>query len=83
MTNKANCCNGNCNQGRDCPARKSIRWPLFCTRCGSLSHYAEECKVPAADQLHASTHERAALLQAFVVIVVALIIISYLEGVPV
>ena len=23
-----------------------IRWPLFCTRCGSRTHYAEDCKVP-------------------------------------
>mgnify|MGYP001582730305 CR=1 FL=1 len=23
-----------------------IRWPMLCTRCGSLKHYAEDCKVP-------------------------------------
>jgi len=39
---KATCCNGACRQGRDCP-RRLIRWPLFCTRCGSVTHYAEDC----------------------------------------
>jgi len=38
------CCNGNCNQGRTCPERKAVRWPMLCTRCGSTSHYAEDCK---------------------------------------
>ncbi len=39
----SDCCNGACKQGRDCPARRVIRWPLLCTRCGSRDHYAEDC----------------------------------------
>lgn len=27
---------------------RAVRWPLLCTRCGSLSHYAEDCtRIPA------------------------------------
>lgn len=59
-----------------------IRFPKVCTRCGSLSHYAEDCKVPAADPLAAATHERNALLQAFAVVILALVVIGYLERVP-
>ncbi len=22
---------------------RAVRWPLLCTRCGSLSHYVEDC----------------------------------------
>lgn len=91
------CCNGDCQQGRTCPAAKNytwpswIRWPVLCMRCGSLSHFAEDCtRMPAG--LGRSQHERDmaakvradrnAVLLAALAFVLALVVISYLERVP-
>lgn len=87
------CCSGDCQQGRTCPAAKKawIRWPVLCTRCGSLSHFAEDCtRMPAGlgmsqherDMLAQVRRDRNAVVLAAVAFVLALVVISYLERVP-
>lgn len=91
------CCNGDCNQGRACPVSTQakrprwIRWPVLCTRCGSLSHFAEDCtRMPAG--LGMSQHERdlvamvrrdrRAVLLLAAVLVLAMMIFDILERAP-
>jgi hypothetical protein len=77
------CCTGDCQQGRTCPARRSIRWPVLCTRCGSLSHFAEDCtRMPARmgvsqqerDLLDQVRRDRNAVILAALVFVLALVV---------
>lgn len=71
--------------------KRVIRWPLFCTRCGSLTHFAEDCtRIPAGlgmsqherDMLALVRRDRNAVLLAAVAFVLALVLITYLERVP-
>lgn len=64
---------------------------MLCTRCGSLSHFAEDCtRMPAGlgmsqherDMLALVRRDRNAVLLAAVALVLALVVISYLEQVP-
>lgn len=59
------------------------RFPLFCTRCGSRTHYAEDCtRMPARmgmsqnerDLLDHVRRDRNALLLAGLVFVLALVV---------
>jgi hypothetical protein len=63
--------------------RKWIRWPVLCTRCGSLSHFAEDCtRMPAGlgmsqqerDLVAMVRRDRNAVLLAAVVFVLALVV---------
>lgn len=71
--------------------RRWIRWPVLCTRCGSLTHFAEDCtRMPAGmgkseyerHRIAMDRAERAAGLLLAVVFVLGLIIITYLERAP-
>lgn len=71
--------------------RKWIRWPVFCTRCGSLSHFAEDCtRMPPGlgmsqherDMLAMVRRDRNTVLLMATVFVLALVVISYLERAP-
>ena len=79
------CCSGDCQQGRACPAAKRIRWPVLCTRCGSLSHFAEDCtRMPPRmgmsqqerDLLDHVRADRNAVLLAALVFVLALVVVG-------
>lgn len=85
------CCTGNCQQGRTCPARRLIRWPMLCTRCGSVDHFVEDCKrMPAYMGL--SGQERAVICETresrraamllLVVFSAALMLFDVLERLP-
>lgn len=82
------CCGGNCNQGRACPAFKAVRWPLFCTRCGSTTHYAEDCtRIPALglcdferDMLDNARRERNIILAIIVVFMLGYLGLSWIGG---
>lgn len=70
---------------------RAVRWPLLCIRCGSISHYVEDCtRMPAhmgmsqqerdlQDQMKA---ERNVLLLAGLAFVLALLLFGLLERVP-
>lgn len=71
--------------------KRLIRWPVLCTRCGSLSHFAEDCtRMPAGlgmsqherDMLAAVRRDRNAVLLAVVAILLALVVVAYLERAP-
>ena len=84
---KVECCTGDCQQGRACPAQ-STRWPLLCTRCGSLSHYAEDCtRMPAGmglsqqerDINRVAIAEGVAIFLACTGVALALILFGFLD----
>jgi hypothetical protein len=90
---KTSKCNaGDCThqQGRNCPTR-AVRWPVLCTRCGSTSHFAEDCtRMPAGmglaqeerDHLAHARADRNAVLLGVLCFVLALVLIGMLERVP-
>lgn len=66
-----------------------IRWPLFCTRCGSRTHFAEDCKVPTlglstqeSDVQAMARDDRKVVALAGVLVVLALALFDLLERVP-
>lgn len=67
------------------------RFPVFCTRCGSWSHYAEDCKrMPPCmgmsdterDMMAQRRAEDRVFILAVVVIVLALVLFGLLDRVP-
>ncbi len=86
---RAECCNGDCQQGRTCPAQ-STRWPVFCTRRGSTDHYAEDCtRMPALmglsqqerDHHSQVRQDRMAFALCVSTIILALLLFGLLEAV--
>jgi hypothetical protein len=85
-------CFGNNRQGRcACNTCMAVRWPLFCTRCGSTSHYAEDCKRMPAGMGKSQQErdfdamvraDRAVILLAAVSVILALVLFGLLERVP-
>lgn len=70
---------------------KNIRFPMLCTRCGSVSHFAEDCKrMPARmgmsqqerDHLAGARADRNVVLLAAAFFVLALVLFGLLERVP-
>ena len=67
-----------------------IRFPKICTRCGSLSHYAEDCKIPTMgmcdaerDMVDAVRRDRNCVIAIIVVLMVcyfSLILIGVSHG---
>lgn len=82
------CCGGNCNQGRACPAFKAVRWPVLCTRCGSTTHYAEDCtRMPALgmcdaerDMLDIARRGRNCALGIIATMMLAYVVLSWIGG---
>lgn len=69
--------------------KRLIRWPLFCTRCGSRDHFAEDCKLPTLGMCQIeremkaiSKAERRAVLLMLAVVVIGLSVIGFLERAP-
>lgn len=67
------------------------RFPLFCTRCGSRTHYAEDCtRIPARigmsqqerDLVDMVRADRNVVLLAAALFVLALILFGLLERAP-
>ncbi len=67
------------------------RFPLFCTRCGSREHYAEDCKrMPThmglsqleRDMIRQERQERTVFILAGLSIVLSLVLFGLLERVP-
>lgn len=71
--------------------KRAIRWPVLCTRCGSVTHFAEDCtRMPARmgmsqqerDMLDHVKADRNAVLLGVLCFVLALMLIGLLERVP-
>lgn len=71
--------------------KRAIRWPVLCTRCGSLTHFVEDCtRMPATmgmsqherDMLKQVREERKAVLLGALCFVLSLMLIGLLERVP-
>ncbi|MES2320158.1 MAG: hypothetical protein V4631_21995 [Pseudomonadota bacterium] len=71
--------------------RKRIRWPVLCTRCGSVTHFVEDCtRMPAGlgmsqherDMVALVRRDRNAVLLTAAAVVLALAVITYLERAP-
>ena len=67
--------------------KTSIRWPLFCTRCGSRSHYAEDCKVPTLgmceverDMVDQVRRERNVVLALVALFIVSTVLFAMMGG---
>lgn len=65
---------------------RAIRWPLMCTRCGSLTHYVEDCRMPSAmceferDMIESTRKERNCILAIIATFMVGYLLLSWVGG---